>query len=224
MNYFKLFVLIAISFFLITTGCDQEFENSGAKEVSIQAVMMDDLALGIQLADKGTVQMGEWEYTGRIEVNGGISPWVCDDNCFDPDSARLDLDSDTQAIIRNKDFRVCIQASDNSYEHSAQGAWQCTNWASNGNSLTGMATDANGMDPDSYRLRIQTRTWPTNSRYSRLRDYRFRIRAWDKNEPGVWSTPTGWASSGGGYSGWATDKNGFDPDGLEIDMQVQLAN
>lgn len=191
--------------------------------VAQELVVSTDFELGIQVGDSGNSVSGDIAYTNSYEGGGGTSDWACDPDCFDPDSARLDLVGLTHDNVANKDVRVCLQASDGRTAHSSAGPWRCTGWASQGTSQTGMATDSDGFDPDSWRVRIDTRAWPQNVDQSI--DLKFRIRAWDKASgsvyyAGSWSTYTPVSSSGGGYSGWTSGPFTHDPDGFEIQMHV----
>ena len=54
------------------------------------------------------------------------------------------------------------------------------------------------------------------------------MRGWDNlngtPDIGPWSDPTPWASMGGGFTSWASDSNGYQPDGFEIRLEVQDRN
>ena len=206
-------------------GCeDLVVENSFEEDIAVEAsshalTVATDFRVGIQLADNGSSQPGDWVYTSTYEgSNGSMSSWACDGNCYDPDSARLTLTGYTSDDVAGKDFRICMQASDNGTNHNQLGPVQCTPWASDGGGTTGLVTDSNGYDPDSYRISIETRNWPDG--LDRTIDLRLRMRAWDNSVSGTWSTWTGWASAGGSTTSWACDSNCYDPDGFEIHMEV----
>ena len=160
--------------------------------------------IGIQLADDGTVMPGAFAFTGDYEMGetAGTSPWACDADCFDPDSARLAVSGFRHEDAQRKDFRVCLQGSDGGLSHLGESPFSCTNWASQGGGSTGMVSDNDGFDPDSYRVQIETK-----ARYSDLAiAIRFRIRGFEKTGDtyvsGGWSTYTG-GDMQGGVSGWA---------------------
>lgn len=186
--------------------------------IAAELTVASDVKVGIQLADDGTRLTGDWAFSSSLESGGTVSPWACDNNCFDPDAARVEVDALFGDNVRGRDFRVCMQASDGRTGHTQRGSMRCTRWASEGSSTTGLVTDGNGYDPDSYRVQIQTRNWPGVG--DQEVDFRLRIRGWDGGSHGRWSTWTGWASAGGGRSGWGSDGNFFDPDGFEIEMDT----
>lgn len=215
-------------------GCSAEAEegwrDEGLGAQSEELNVTTDFKLGIQVADFGSAQPGDFAYTATYEGTSSTSTsaWACDGDCFDPDSARLEAVGYTADDVSQKDFRVCIQASDNRTAHSNAGSMSCTPWASQGGGVTGMATDSDGFDPDSFRVQIVTRAWPTNN-VDQARDMRFRIRAYDKGggniyRVGAWSEYTGWVAQGGGLSGFTPAPIGRDPDGYEIEMEVLETN
>lgn len=186
-----------------------------------------DMKLGIQIGDFGTADVGSLRKTGTLEgaATSTWSSWAYDSDHVDPDSARLYLDTWYGDDWKGKDFRACIKAADGGWSYSNQGTKRCTPWASQGGGASGFASDDDLHDPDSYRVALEVRSWPTN--VDKVIDARFRIRAWDKPsifsgfEAGLWSAYTPWASGGGGYSGWALDGDSHDPDGFEIYMGVR---
>ena len=223
---------VALAF--VVAGCGAEAGAGGTGEgLDKQSEALNvttDFKLGIQVADFGSAQAGDFAYTGTYEgaSSSSTSAWACDADCFDPDSARLEAVGFTADDVAQKDFRVCIQASDGRTTHSNAGSMACTPWASQGGGVTGMATDSDGFDPDSLRVQISTRAWPTNNA-DQARDVRFWIRAYDKGagsiyKLGTWSDFTGWVSEGGGLSGFTPAPIGRDPDGYEIEMEVLETN
>ena len=196
-----------------------EEDGLGIEEVESPLTVATDFRIGMQLADNGTSLPGDWEYTSSFEAGTTESLWVCDGNCYQPDYARLDLDTYTGDNVMHTDFRICMRAANSGYHHPGPGPWGCTDWVSNGSSSTGFVTDSNGYAPGSYKLKIETRPWPTNHVDQRT-DFRLSMRAWDAQEHGTWSSPTPWASSGGGRTTWVSDKNGYQPDGFEIRIEV----
>ena len=163
---------------------------------------------------------GAFAFTGDYEMGetAGTSPWACDADCFDPDSARLAVSGFRHEDAQRKDFRVCLQGSDGGLSHLGESPFSCTNWASQGGGSTGMVSDNDGFYPDSYRVQIQTK-----ARYSDLAiAIRFRIRGFEKTGDtyvsGGWSTYTG-SNTQGGVSGWARAPYSNDPDGFEIEME-----
>jgi hypothetical protein len=181
--------------------------------------------IGIQLADDGNSMPGAFVFTGDYEKGetGGTSPWACDVDCFDPDSARLSMSGFRHEDAQRKDFRVCLQASDGYLSHIGQTAFGCTDWASQGGGTTGMVSDNDGFDPDSYRVQIETKERPSDLAI----EIRFRIRGFEKTGdsyiPGIWSTYTG-SNTRGGASGWASAPYSNDLDGLEIEMEKTETN
>jgi len=212
-------------------GCGGEgyeagnFENVDVASAGEELTVSEDFLLGIQLGDEGGVLVGDPQYTGFIEGGTSTSPWACDSNCYRATYGKLELDVASAAgdQVLNKDIRVCLQAADQGTPPgSGAGTMRCTAWASDsgGSHLTGLATDQNAFEPGAYRLQLQVRNWPTNQA-DWVIDYRFRIRVWDTDGYGPWSTWTGWAlQDGGGETSWATDKNGFAPDAMEVEMGV----
>jgi hypothetical protein len=223
-------VAMGLSFAATAAGCIAETGDYAEEMVAAtedEVTVATNFRVGLQLTDHGTNTgyAGDWAFSTDFEQGGAQSPWACDNNCWQPDSARLDLDGFTTNDVKNRDFRICMVGSDNKTAHTAVGVWRCTPWASAGGGMTGMATDNNQHDPDSYMVKVETRTWPGTST-DRAADVRLRIRGYDLSAqvpgPGAWSSYTGWASQGGGISGWGCDANCFDPDGFEIEMNVVL--
>jgi len=186
------------------------------------AIFTPNFRVGIQLTDHGrnSSYAGDFAYTADWGSTGAESDWACDNNCWQPDAARLDLDAFTNDLISGWDFRICLVGSDGKSAHTDPGVWKCTPWASAGGGLSGIGTDADAHDPDSYKVVIDSRLWPGGTD-NRMADFRLRIRGYDSGVAGPWSAYTPWASQGGGMTDWGCDKNCFDPDGFEIDMNVQ---
>jgi hypothetical protein len=219
---------VCLAVVALGTGCMAETADTAETAESdigtiSEAVVTPNFSVGLQLTDHGTntAYAGDFANTIDWETSGSESPWACDNNCWQPDSARVELDSFTNNLITGWDFRICMIGSDGKSAHTEVGIWKCTGWASAGGGWTGMATDANAHDPDSYKVRIDSRPWP-KANENRMADFRLRIRGYDGGTAGAWSAYTGWASQGGGVSGWGCDSNCFDPDGFEIELNVLM--
>ena len=72
---------------------------------------------------------------------------------------KIHLEVNPYANLSNIDIRLGIQASDDCGT-SEFGTAVFTPWASEGGGKSDYATDLNGVDPDSYRIIIQTRDMP----------------------------------------------------------------
>lgn len=186
-----------------------------------RGAIMEDAIVGIQLADGRHLSPGDWAKTFTLEGGGGYSDWACDGDCYDPDAARLELDTVRHQQLRGRDIRVCIQASDGGFKHTGLGPLRCTPWASVGGGVSGVASDGDSWDPDSYRVKVETRRWPSDA--SPRINYRLRIRAMDRGRRYIWSRWTPWSSQGGGRTDWACDSDCYDPDGFEIELDVRDA-
>ena len=175
---------------------------------------------GLQLSDNNLSQVGNVEYTDYLDTNSqNISEWAMDSNQTDPDAAKIYLEVEQIDTLTGLDFRVGIAASDNAATNQF-GAVQFTPWASEGGSWSGWASDANGYDPDAYRLFIETRPWNSPKI---LKDFRLGIQLSDNNNSGTGlASYTPWALSGGGTSSWATDSNAYDPDSIRIDLGIRF--
>lgn len=175
--------------------------------------------IGIQAIDKGCrKQLGPQRFTPR-SVNGGWSAWASDTNSYDPDCWRVYMENGWQDSP--SDFRMCIQAADKGSKKQ-HGAVQCTPWASAGGGWSWWATDKNAYDPDSYRVQVETRSLDKTLVISNAR---LGIQMIDKGcrKQAVNPQYTPWAGSGGGWSGWATDKNSYDPDCARLFLEATSA-
>ncbi len=173
-----------------------------------------DFRVGIQLADGGgNSELGIQRFTNFARFGDSVSEWAGDANNFDPDAARIELDTTIQQLA-GRDFRIGGQARDGG---SHLGTIEYTNWASEGGGVSDLVTDDNGFDPDQYRLFIDTRPMPAGEVVD---DFRLSIQAIDSDGAGI-PVLTPWAGQGGGRSRFAIDPNGFDPNGYRIGLEVR---
>lgn len=206
----------------------EEEPQSGEEEPTLaetedELVVGDDFTVAIQLADHGTSRVGGMETTPQLESSSNPTQWACDNNCWQPDSARIQVSPQVGDDIRHRDVRFCMQAADGRNSVTQIGIERCTPWASAGGGSTGLVTDADGRDPDRYRIRLESRNWPDGTSDRKV-DLRFRIRGWDHNGIGAYSSWTGWTTEGGGTTSWGCDQNCYDPDGFEVEMGVRLSS
>ncbi len=130
-----------------------------------------------------------------------------------------------------KNFRLYLQASDNGCTNQL-GLSQHGDFVNNigGLGFAPWASDANGYDPDCYRINLNLATLAPVA--SIIKDFRACLQfadnmSLDKNgdvkglsQAGtVACTP--WASDGGGKSAWAKDGNGYDPDGATLMLETR---
>jgi hypothetical protein len=202
-------------------------EDLSINEIEEALIVAPDFGVGLQLTDYGTssAHEGDWAYTSSYETGTSESDWACDDNCYHPDAAKVAIYYSTADGVKNKDFRFCLVGSGGRSSHTQIGRWKCTPWASEGGGSSGMATDSNALDPDSYKIRVETRNWVASTP-DKVVDFRLSIRGYDYNGaddpgPGPWSSATPWVSEGGGESGWGCDQNCYGPDGFELRMEVR---
>jgi hypothetical protein len=184
---------------------------------SASAAPLPNFALCIQLADRGgTAELGAEQCTKFANFGDSASQFAGDGNDFDPDVARINLKPAFGGGLLNSnlDFQICGQARENN--GSELGPVACTDWASSGGGEARFS-DANGFDPDKYRVLIRTRTLPPGAGFN---DFRTCIGAFDGGEGDGMPACTGWASGGGGLSAFARDQNGFDPDGFRLLLEV----
>lgn len=103
--------------------------------------------VGIQTVDDGGgTQEGDVEYARYASFGGGASPWSNDANTYDPDGVRLVLDFAPSGVLRDRDFRIGAQATDNGLTRDGPVRW--TPWASQGGGPSPYAFDGNRYDPD----------------------------------------------------------------------------
>ena len=99
------------------------------------------------------------------------------------------------------------------------GIIQYSNWASNSSQWSNFALDRNGRDPDGMRIHMELSS--NNVLFDT--DFRIGLRAVDHSGRGELGTPqyTPWFSEGGGWSTWAYDANGRDPDGFQVIVETR---
>ncbi len=194
------------------TDVEQEYLST-IKQEHVQA---PDFKLGIRLADGSASTAGAWKYTYYTANQGtSVSEFACDSNCYDPNEMQIDLKVPNTSDLLTKDFSIGLRACDGTSSNPEQycGSWKYTPWASDGGGMSDVATDSNGVDPNTYQIGIRTRSIPITTH-----DFRVGIKAYDgslEKWAGPWQfTPT--AKSGGGVSPWATDANGIDPNGFRL--------
>ncbi|MDO8601828.1 MAG: LamG domain-containing protein [bacterium] len=130
-----------------------------------------------------------------------------------------------------KDFRLYLQANDNGCSNqlgiSQHGDFvnATVDWGT-----APMVSDGNGYDPDCYRANLNMATLEPVS--SLAKDFRLCLQMVDNvsldasgkvkgyGQTGAFKC-TPWASDGGGGSGWATDGNGYDPDGGNLMIETR---
>ena len=178
--------------------------------------------IGIQLSDDGCgSQFGDIKYTPWASSGGGWSGWgwASDENDYDADCVQLKLEPETLSSTR-KDLKICVQLSDKS-PGSHSGGVKCTPWASEGGGWSDWASDDNQYDPDYVKIQLQTRDLP-DDKY--IKDWRIGIQLSDdacgSQFGDIKYTP--WASSGGGWSGWASDSNSYDFDCIRVYLEAQV--
>ena len=96
----------------------------------------------------------------------------------------------------------------------------CTPWASDSGGWSAVATDADGVDADAYRITVETRPLTDGSM---TRDFRVGMRGLDEGgaaEAGH-TRYSPWASQGGGWSSWASDDDERDPDGFALLLELR---
>ena len=120
---------------------------------------------------------------------------------------------------RGSSFQVADQGGTSGF-----GPKQYTPWASEVTDGNGgwseVALDADAYDPDAVRIKLQTRDWPSPRT---LKDIRIGIQLYDF--AGTQAGPivyTPWATEGGGWSPWALDLDGYDPDGVKLKLEVRV--
>jgi hypothetical protein len=184
---------------------------------SASAAPLPNFAVGIQLADKGGAsELGTEQLTKFANFGSSASLFAGDANNFDPDVARINLKPAFGGGLLNSnlDFRVGGRARDGGAE---LGAVVFTDWASAGGGVSDVVTDANSFDPDQYQVFLETRPLPPGAGFT---DFRLFLIMTDAGEGDGFPAFTGWASLGGGQSAFARDRNGFDPDGFRIGLEV----
>lgn len=186
---------------------------------SAAAAPLPNFAVGIQLADKnGTAELGTEQFTKFANFGTSFSLFAGDGNNFDPDVARINLRPAFGGGLLNSnlDFRIGGRARDNNGQELGNAVF--TDWASAGGGTTlDVITDTNSFDPDQYQVILETRPLPPGAGFS---DFRLFIIMTDAGEGDGFPAFTGWASGGGGQSPFARDRNGFDPDGIRLGLEV----
>ncbi|WP_156339097.1 hypothetical protein [Chondromyces crocatus] len=180
------------------------------------------LRLGLQAADRGHAELGGERYTAWSDSSGGsfFSGWATDSDGRDPDSLRIHLQVEFSVWFVDTDLRVCLEASDGNATLQF-GKRQCTPWASQYGGWSEVVSDADGRDPDAYRITVETRLAAPGHA---IRDFRLGLRGYDgggAHHAGE-ARYTPWARRGGGWSRWATDDNGYNPDGFALHLDVKL--
>ncbi|MEZ4156446.1 MAG: hypothetical protein R3B52_00510 [Candidatus Paceibacterota bacterium] len=216
-------------------------KNASAVELNGQA----DFRLSIQLNDKTCGQQnGTPRSAGFLSQGAGYaqSDWATDSNGFDPDCARLGLESQGGNTVPTTDFRVCIQVSDDiAYSFMSQrvvnvnqvGIERCTPYVSEGGGWSEWAYDGGtgsdrAFDPDAVRLRIEANSTPLEG--IEIDNMRFGIQLSDDQCTGQFGAPeftpwlvdVGMNSASEHWSNWAKDggPNYKDPDCVRIKMEV----
>lgn len=198
-----------------------EVEEEVAVDEVTEEISVARIKVGLQVADKGHDKVGTARYTGWVDgtaTANASSPWAVDTNGYDPDSVRVHLQTESADVRAGLDVRVCMEASDDNAT-SQFGAKRCTPWASESGGWSATATDANGYDPDAYRISVETRMLAAGCM---TRDFRIGVRGFDggATSHGGQAQYSPWASQGGGWSGWASDDNNYDPDGFALHLDV----
>jgi hypothetical protein len=149
-----------------------------------------------------------------------FTEWTSDSNGYDPDAAKVELVVPGIDALVSNDFRICMFGSDGGPGKKA-GPPQCTPWASQGGGVSPLATDNNALDPDYYKIGMQTREWPGTD--TKPVDVRIGLRGVDHAGGDVRGAErfTPWASLGGGWSDWASDSNTYDPDGYIVNLDLR---
>lgn len=111
-----------------------------------------DFRLCGQASDSGS-HFGVVVCTPWASQGGGTSDVITDDNGFDPDQYRMILE--TRPLpdgIQIHDLRLSVNAVDRG---EPEGVPAFTRWASQGGGLSAYALDANGFDPDGFRVGLE---------------------------------------------------------------------
>jgi hypothetical protein len=183
-----------------------------------------DFKLGIQVADDklSGAQAGEARYTRWASDKQEWTEWATDNDSHDPDAFRIAIEANTKEaslVLKDKDIRLGVQLTDGDGD---PGAVQWTPWASEGGGwVTGWAVDSDGYDPDKVRIIIETR----DKAGLVIKDVQVGIKLADnggRSGEGN-SRYTKWLrEEGGGWSEWAGDSDGYDPDAIKLCLNVRI--
>lgn len=219
-------ILLAIALATLVSSCgEDEFAESHQNstilsEKSTSSSGENDFRLGYLLGDNGLGRnVGRTNYTTWIgDLENEWSPWGGDNNKWDPDWIRIELDSRTKKHLENLDFRIAVQLADKN-GNSQKGSIRYTPWASQGGGWTEWTTDENQHDFDVVRFKIESRR---RSGFI-IEDMRIGVQLTDDKispvkEGEIKYTP--YLSDGGGWSDYAGDSNFTDPDAIRIKLDV----
>jgi hypothetical protein len=120
-----------------------------------------DFRVGIEMGDGAGCdrRAGGVRFTPWASQGGGASGWVSQDDAFDPDCARIYIETKEVEGARISSARVGLQLSD--YTCTAQfGSVEWTPWLGTKGSggWAGYAADANAYDPDCMQVLLETDT------------------------------------------------------------------
>ncbi len=180
-----------------------------------------DIKLKFYLGDRG-----QGNDIGNVETPGWVadkqnqwSEWGGDADNYDPDWIVLELLTRTTKNLKNLDFRIAIQLSDDGGFGNGAGTVRYTPWASQGGGWSIWATDADAYDFDGVRFKIETRPYSGFT----VEDVRFGVQLTDhgtsNSHRGI-AKYTPWLSQGGGSTGYAGDRDFYDPDAIRIKLEV----
>lgn len=183
---------------------------------------INNFRIKIQVADYGDTRPGGVVQSNWLSDQAYWSDYAFDLNKRDPDAIRIKLEISNKKVIIPRDFRIGIKFIDKGGA-SRPGIAQYTKWASEGGGgWSGFATDTNAYDPDGVAVVLQTRPWPNWDKGEKvISDLRIGLQVFDKGGSSAGEpvyTPS--LKQGGGWTQWGFDRNGRDPDGAKIKLQV----
>ncbi|OJF14084.1 hypothetical protein [Couchioplanes caeruleus] len=114
-----------------------------------------DLRFGIQVEDRNGSERGPVEWTKWASEGGSMSAVAYDANRFDPDRARVCLETRLMpAGIDLYDIRASIKTVDLG-GGDQNGLRQFTPWLYDGGGFSGWAYDSNAFDPDGFSIGLE---------------------------------------------------------------------
>jgi hypothetical protein len=119
------------------------------------------------------------------------------------------------------DFRIAIQVSDHGTSGAEAGEPKYSGYASDRSVWSDWASDINRYDPDAICVTVEADTHPSAVVLNDT-DVRLAIQLTDNDRKQTGAVQyTSWASEGGGWSGWALDSNGHDPDEVRVMIETR---
>ena len=113
------------------------------------------------------------------------------------------------------DWRIPLQLGDGGCRGQS-GPISYTPWFGQGGGWSWWAHDSNGYDPDCFSISLEQ-----NSAKFLAKDFRLAIQMADSGCRGQFGAIryTPWLSEGGGWTAWASDSNGYDPDCMRVAIE-----